>query len=267
MHPLVPRLIIILVVLLSATVSSSDTSVTVRGEAYIGYSNLDIDLDFGFPGSTSADDKALQGGGAASIAIISSGFYVQADAFGDRAEYNDFDLDTEVAGGGGHLGWRDPDRGSVGIGGTYNSLDPGDEDFGRAGIEGELFLNRVTLSLNGGWAELADDTTGYADIGVAFYPIDRARMNMSGGLYGIDESDPLGYLRVGGEFLFASPVAAFARWEASFLDDGFAEVQQHSIVFGLRLYWGAEEASLQVYDRAHFKPSCIGILLGGARIC
>jgi len=54
-------------------------------------------------------------------------------------------------------------------------------------------------------------------------------------------------------------LSTFARWEASLLDDSGIEVDEHSVVAGVRLYWGSSQPSLQSYDREHFNESCLGI--------
>ena len=63
------------------------------------------------------------------------------------------------------------------------------------------------------------------------------------------------------------PLSAFVRWDSSIVDDSAFEVQRHGEIDGMRLYWGAQQASLRSYDRSHFKQSCAGFMLIGARIC
>lgn len=248
------------VLLLPAATVSAESRVALRAEGYIGYSKIDL----GF-----FDEDTFQGGGTGSASLVVDQLYLQGDVFGDAM---DFDvLDTDTVGGGVHFGWRDAERGSVGAVGVYNNQDRSilsdSLDIWRAGLEGELFLDRVTLGLNSGYLQIDDDSTGYFDAGIQFYPIDRARLSFSGGVFDIEEDDPFGVVGAGGEFLLVGPLAAFARWEATFVDTSSVDIDQHSVVVGVRLYWGADEPTLLTYDRAHFKRACSGYLLAGGRLC
>lgn len=252
-------IVICLAVLPVATVSA-ESRVALRGEGYIGYSEIDL----GF-----FDEDTFQRGGVGSVSLVVDQLYLQGDVFGDEM---DFDvLDTDTLGGGVHFGWRDAERGSIGAAGVYNNQDRSilidSLDIWRAGLEGELFFDRVTLGLNSGYLQIDDDSTGYFDAGIQLYPIDRARLGFSGGVFDIEEDDPFGVVGADGEFLVAGPVAVFARWEAAFVDSSSGDLDQHSIVFGARLYWGADQPSLLTYDRAHFKRACSGYLLAGGRLC
>ena len=254
----------LMLALLPAATISAEPSVALRAEGYVGYSNLQID----FPGFfRSVDEDAFQGGGTGSASVVFDKLYLQADVFGDVTDYNRLEADT--VGGGLHLGWRDAERGSAGLAGAYNQQDVEDLgiDIGRGGFEGEIFIDRLTLSANVGYASIEDDDTGYFDAGVAFYPTERARLQFGGGVFDLDADDPLGTVGANAEYLVATPLAAFTRWEASFVESSGVEVDQHSIVVGLRLYWGAHEPSLLAYDRSHFKRTCSGVLLIAGRVC
>ncbi len=243
-------------VLSSLVSTAAEPDLAIRVEGYLGYSELDF--------INSVD--AFQGGGSGSAALIMDRFYVQGDVFGDVM---DFDGNTEAknVGPGLHLGWRDPERGSAGVVGSYNSLDLGSGNFDvvRAGLEGEVYLDRLTIGLNGGYFDLDGSDFVYLDGLLAFYPMERARLNFRIGAFGIEGSDPLINLGVGGEVLVTEALAPFMRWEAA-VPDTFGEVLQHSIVVGLTFYWGGDAPSLQAYDRSYFKQSCGAVLLV-ARFC
>jgi hypothetical protein len=255
MRPLVSTLLMAWLVVLPTTSTRADSSLALRGEGYIGYSNL----EFG-----AFDDDAFQGGGTGSVSIVEDGLYLQADVFGDAADYGL--LDSKNVGAGAHVGLRDAERGRVGLAGAYNRLDELEADFWRAGFEGEIFLDRFTLALNAGYLDQDGDSTGHADAGLAFYPTDRARVQVGGGLYDIEESDPIGTISASGELLVMDALGTFVRWE-SLIQDGPFDIEQHSIVFGVAVYWGAADVSLLAYDRLHFKRSCSGHLVFGGRIC
>lgn len=231
----------------------------VRVEGYVGYSQLDLG---------GLDDEGFQGGGVGSVSAAIDRLHLQADVFGDSTDYDDFG--AEDVGASGHVGWRDAERGGLGLVGNYNRFGEDVSDgvnVGRAGVEGEAFLDRIALTANAGYLQIDDDSTGYADLGITFHPIDRARIGLDGGLVDIEESNPIGFVVTDAELLFADVVSAFARWEAEFSSSSGGDFESHSIVFGARVYWGAEKPSLLTYDRTHFKRSCMGYRLIGARMC
>lgn len=239
-------------------------TLAVRADGYLGYGNLELG---------NVDSDAFQGGGSASASAVFDQLYLQLDVFGDRADFefdnpgSNVELAAKSVGAGGRIGWRNAELGSLGIVGTYDylKLESSENDIGRIGLEGEIFLGPVTLGLNGGDVEIEDSSSGYLDGSVAFYPTDRLRFNVSAGALALEENDQTVVAGAGGEVLILDVLSAFVRWEGAFTDS-FIDVDQHSVVFGARVYWGAETPSLVAYDRQHFKRSCAGFLLVG-RIC
>lgn len=57
-------------------------------------------------------------------------------------------LDANYTGGGGHLFWRDPAKGLLGLTGSHQSLSG--THMNRLGAEGELYLDELTLALAAG---------------------------------------------------------------------------------------------------------------------
>lgn len=233
-----------------------EPDVAVRADGYLGYSDLRF----------VADSDGFQGGGSGSVSLTFDRIYIQGDVFGDAMDFEG-GIEPKNVGPGLHLGWRDPDLGSAGVVGTYNHLDLGGgiADVYRAGVEGEFYLDQLTFGLNGGYIDFEGSGLGYVDGLVAFYPSERGRLNLRFGAFGIENSDPLIDIGVGGEYLVTAAMAPFLRWEAS-IPDTFGDVLQYSVVAGLAIYWGGDGPSLRDYDRNHFKPSCEGLLLFG-RIC
>ena len=82
---------------------------------------------------------------------------------------------------GGHLFWRDPAKGLLGLYGSYVSWDLHDglttgDDVGKFGVEGEAYLGR--FSLEGLAAYQFGTNTGFAGRAVvAYYPIDNLRLD------------------------------------------------------------------------------------------
>ena len=255
------RFFLNLLVATSAVVSAGFAAaesprIAVRGEGYLGYSSLDVFERI----------DAFQGGGAGSVSLVLDRLYVQGDVFGDAMDFEG-DIDVKTVGPGLHLGWRDAERGGLGLVGTYNHLDTGvgNVDAYRMGAEGELFFDRVSLGLDGGYSEVDGEGLAYANALVSVYPVDRLRLNLRGGAWGFDQGSPSVNLGAGAEFLANDYLAPFVRWEALVPDD-FAQLRQQSLVAGLTVYWGGDSPSLRAYDRTHFKPSCAGLLLVG-RTC
>lgn len=252
---LAPALAFAGLALSSLAARAADPLLAIRAEGYLGYSRIEAFDEF----------DGFQGGGTGSLSLVLDEFYVQGDVFGDRADYEG-DLQVETVGPGLHLGWRDAQRGSAGVVATYDHLEgqAGSVEAYRTGFEGELYLDRLTLGLNGGYLGVEDSGSGYLDALVAFYPIERLRLNVRGGALGI-ESSPVVAFGLGGDYLVADFLAPFVRWE-SLVANSFGGVLQQSVVAGLSVYWGGSSPSLRNYDRTHFKSSCAGVMLVG-RIC
>ncbi len=128
------------------------TSGTVAAEA--GWTLLQESNE---EGEDETDDQSYPNiGGSGSISIpISGAFSTQFDAM---ADYNFVNADGEdnqksMWGGGGHLSWRDPQQGLVGIFAGFGrgyTEDTGGQDQTYAswiGLEGQAYLNDATLYL------------------------------------------------------------------------------------------------------------------------
>jgi hypothetical protein len=114
---------------------------------------------------------------------------------------------------GGHLFWRDPAKGLLGLYGSYVSWNLNDggtngADVGKFGVEGEAYLGR--FSLEGLAAYQFGTNTGFAGKAVvAYYPIDNLRLD--GGVRYLEGPGAIGVVdaewqpRVGSNWsLFAS---------------------------------------------------------------
>tara|TARA_R110002124_G_scaffold281740_1_gene456365 strand:- start:4380 stop:5240 length:861 start_codon:yes stop_codon:yes gene_type:complete len=63
-----------------------------------------------------------------------------------------------VGGGGGHLFWRNPDYGLLGVYGSYTQRDDFDGSVSRVGVEGEYYWSNWTAKALVGWEFLEADT-------------------------------------------------------------------------------------------------------------
>lgn len=83
-------------------------------------------------------------GGAASLSIP-LGNHIGFQIDGLAGEYDDQDVTSS----GAHIFWRDPEVALLGA--IYSNTDIDFLDFQRAGVEGEFYLNRLTLKAKVGW--------------------------------------------------------------------------------------------------------------------
>lgn len=96
-------------------------------------------------------------------------------AWGLQGEAGVFDFDGDTAWGlAGHAFTRDPAQYLVGAFGAYASSDAFDIDVGRIGLEGEYYLERITLAANTGY-QFGDsfiDDTWFGEVAATWYSDD-----------------------------------------------------------------------------------------------
>lgn len=253
-------------VLLSTLLMGAAPEVPPYAVRLEGYSGA-IVLDDASP----LDDYAYEGGGTGSAVALFGPAYLQADIFGDYVDdLGDFGkTDFRNVGVGGHLGVGSQDMGIVGISGAWQDvdIDPGADgnSLWRIGVEGEYFLEQLTLGVQAGY-ETADvsDTNGYYANGlIRFYPSEDWKLEGIAGVIDTDDSSTSPVAGINTEYRFgSSPFAGFARWESSF----FSSADFHSAVLGFKLYFDGDGGTLKRADRAHFRDACHFAILG-TRTC
>lgn len=245
---------------------------SARGEFGSTYVHLD-----GGPGVVQggeADNFWTVGGFGALDAAWQQWFHVQADVLGEAnvTERSADDTYLDSYGGGLHLNLRDPELGSVGafagLGELVINNKPGNNPKTLsyvAGLEGQLFIDRLTLYLQGGYidresVEDGGDVDALADAGWGrligrFFPIDQVglttdvsytqgRMDPDGdkvwivGWRGEAEWRPHGW-----------PISGFVKYTGAHYhqNDDNDDLNEHRIQFGLRFTFGQE--SLFANDR------------------
>lgn len=149
-------------------------------------------------------------------------------------------VDADGGGVGGHFFWRDPDQGLVGAYAHYVALGSSfaDVDLVRYGVEGEFYIDRVTLegfagadTVDGGGAS---ETYANLDFGASYYVTDNVKLS-AGVRRAFDQTSGI----VGAEAMlpFASNnVSLYAN--AQFSDE------TTSVRAGLRVYFGQPDKSL-----------------------
>ena len=223
----------------------------------------------------SSTTNQANAGGTGSGACLYDMFHFQGDVYGD---YNGVDkvfgVHTDYfsnVGGGAHFGLADPKVGNIEVTGAYNRLMP-DENAGgagniwRIGMEGEYYLDAVTLGVSAGYLagdQNNNDGNGYWARGILrYYPTEDIKLEGLGGVGTID-GDTVPQARVLAEWRPHSwPVGFFLRGEGAW--DG--DIKQYFATGGIRLYLFDEPATLRETDRRYFRDACTQFLFG-ARTC
>ena len=219
-------------------------------------------------------DLTLAGHGHVSIPLgeTFSGQLDLQSEFTDRADDDEnFSQGAHML--GGHLSWRDPHSGLLGIfGGAgmgYN--DNGEEDGDgigwMAGIEGQLYLDNITLYAQAGWADIVvdgDDDEGFNDgwflrgVGRYFFSEDflvQAEVSYGESKDYIDGGDDKGeFWNWGalGKMRLSESMPIYGTLEyrganSWSTDDGGEEIQEHAVLIGLDFLFQA--TSLWENDR------------------
>jgi hypothetical protein len=243
-----------------------------RGEFLATYLNLDDDGKNVIQGGEASDYWILGGEGALDVGWRA--LHLQADFSAERtlAEKSADDTYQHAYGGGLHIGWRNPDLGSVGAFGSVgqvevNDIDGSDPDsvVWGVGLEGQAFFDRFTLYLQAGYLDREPVSSG-GDVdalknagfgrvvGRYFFGGDfklEAEVSYTQGKMDpdVDNVWVLGWgtgveCQLGG-----TPVSGFVDYTGARYDqdDDFDVLYEHRIGFGVRVYFGQE--SLEVNDR------------------
>jgi hypothetical protein len=229
---------VFVLVAFSDQLAASEVSQDQQLSSYSGaaVSGLNGSLEFGYLHSD-PDTPFLRGDtdgaftqGALSVPI--------SQQFGFQLDAGVADLDgASTKGVGGHLFWRDPSRGLIGIYSHYLDLDNG-FDSTQVGVEAEVYSGPFSLEIFGGRDTLdtpfgdADFFNGEATVG--YYMNDNLRL--SGGLvHSFDETKgKVGFEMLTGKRRTSSAVFA----NAEFGND------VTTIMAGIKVYFGNESKSL-----------------------
>ena len=210
---------------LSALLGLSAAPAAVSAEPAVSQTNATVITK----GGVVDDDEFFGVGGKAAFPLGES-LGAQIDAAGGTDEYY---------GIGGHLFWRDPSAGMLGILGTVESWDS--VDMQRVGAEGEVYFDSITLGGIAGYQTGDVDEGGYGRIDLKFY------------------ATPDFLLKAGGEF---TPEMNLGRvgveWRPGFnalpglsifADGELGEDDSDSIMLGITYHFGKKGSSLMHRDR------------------
>jgi hypothetical protein len=219
-----------------------------------------------------SDYWTLMGGGALDVAWRALNLQADFSAEGNLDEKSADDTYQHSYGGGLHVGWRDPERGSFGAFGTVGHVkinnvggdDPDTVAWG-AGLEGQAFFDPFTLYLQAGYLDREPRSSGGdvdalknagfgRAVGRYFFGGDfklEAEASYTQGEMDPDEDNVwiLGWRAAAEYRLGGTPVSGLlgytgARYDQ---DDDSDVLYEHRIGFGVRFYFGQE--SLETNDR------------------
>lgn len=209
-------------------------------------------------GIVDADNSKTDGVGlaAGSYAIpLGHAYGLQIDGVAGVVD-NDF-----VGGVAGHLFWRDPSVGLLGLTSAFVAADGSNgapnRDATRFGGEGEYYLDQFSIEAAAGYQFGKNTNDGfYGSIDLAWYATDDLRFHIGG------ETNPVidHSARVGFEYQPAidgwSGLALFA--DGAVGDDGFA-----SALGGVRFYFGENKSLKDRHRKDDPGNDALGVVLGG----
>lgn len=157
--------------------------------------------------------------------------------FGMQGDATIGSVQGEVYGhGAGHLFWRNPALGLLGGYGSWTIWD--DVDAYRLGVEGEVYLDRFTLSgiVGGEWGDVDEGVFTIGDVN--YYATDNFKLGV-GHRYTEEAGHAVAF---GAEFQAYSTASTGV---SLFADARFGEDDYQSIFAGLRLYFGEDKSLIR----------------------
>jgi len=243
-----------------------------KGELAATYLNLDDGGKNVIQGGEASDYWTLGGAGALDVSWRALNLQADVSAEGTLDERSADDTYEHSVGGGLHVGWRNPERGSFGVFGAVGDVEihnVGDDDpdtvVWGVGLEGQAFFDPFTLYLQAGYLDRetvasggdvdALKNAGFGRVvGRAFCGDDfmlASELSYTQGKMDPDE-DNVWILGWGAELEYrpgGMPLSGFLGYTGSryFQDDDSDVLYEHRVGFGVRVYFG--QNSLRANDR------------------
>jgi hypothetical protein len=196
-------------------------------------------------------DSKSAGFGSASVTLPlthSIGFSI--DGLGGK-----YDSDS-LWGVGGNLFWRNPDKGLIGIIGS--KVQAGAASVSRGGATGELYLDRFSLFTDIGYqaGDIKQDGV-FSDIGLRWYAVDNLALSA-----GCAYSGGVTAGVIGMEYMPAFKVVPGI---ALFVNGSWGQGDYHSVVAGVKYYFGKENKTLKARHREDDPENSAlnGLVFGG----
>ncbi len=167
-------------------------------------------------------------------------------SFGVQIDGSVGTLDEEFFGSaGGHLFWRNPDYGLLGVYGSFTALDGVDAEVSRIGVEAEYYWNQVTLKgvIGAEFMDIDapinyDETNLFAFSDVSFYAMDDLELSVGHRYTGEKHALALGVEYQLPQQIFASGVSLFA-------EGRIGEDNYQGAWAGVRMYLGDEKTLIR----------------------
>lgn len=220
-----------------AAVSALNAKIEV-GKFHVGF---DDDNNFGPLGLENSTGYFVQGAVSAPL-VGQFGIQIDAGMMDGDADVNiGGDVDINARAIGAHLFWRDPSKGLLGIYAAYSDYEIGnlDVDNTRVGVEGEAYMDRLTLK-----GFVGKDFTDYetfgnedyvaASAGVDYYLTDNFMVGV-----GVDHSFETTAFTAGFEWMGDTGGVSPALFTDVAFNDG-----DTTVMAGLKVYLGQEGKSL-----------------------
>jgi hypothetical protein len=138
----------------------------------------------------------------------------------------------DFSGFGGHLFWRDSEKGLFGI--TASWADTLKIDITRVGIEWEYYIHQFTIYGRIGHQSNDIDDAGYGSINLNYYPIDDLRLSIGGSIADSDN-------RYGIDAEYQTPASGLSL----FANVAGGDNNYEHIYGGFRYYFGKEKSLIQ----------------------
>lgn len=155
-------------------------------------------------------------------------------------------LDEEFFGSaGGHLFWRDPSYGLLGVYGSFTAIDGIDGEVSRIGVEAEYYWNQITLKgvagaefIDVGAPANYDETNFFAFSDLSYYAIDDLELSVGHRYTGEKHALALGVEYQLNQQVFSSGVSLFA-------EGRIGEDNYQGAWAGVRMYLGDEKSLIR----------------------
>lgn len=247
-------LAVIMTTALSHSALADGHEVAHEKEPAVSGLNGKISAFGGGVGSDVIDDSGLAGITGAISLPIGHRYGLQIDGMAGT-------LDGDAFGGiAAHAFYRDPDAFLLGLYTSYTALDIGAKDsVGRFGLEGELYLDNLTLTGIAGvqYGELDDGFT--STLRAAYYLTDDLMLSAGHNYY--EEAGHFGTAGVEYQMPFDLQFSP-----SLFADGRFGEDDFYSVTGGIRFYFGEEKSLIDRHrqdDPDIFLPDDLFAILGG----
>ena len=143
------------------------------------------------------------------------------------------EIDSDgVNGIGGHVFWRDSEKGLFGITASWADMDK--VEINRVGIEWEYYINQFTIDARIGRQSNDNNDAGYGSINLSYYPIDDLRLSIGGGIADSDN-------RYGIDAEYQTPASGLTLFASVAGGDNSYE----HVYGGFRYYFGKEKSLIQ----------------------